>query len=179
MSERKHRRRNSTGSSGISEISWESGSVEGSSQSPRSYCEVRGFPEGSFRPSSDDCGRSHPSSDDCGRSHPRPSSDDCGREVPFPFRPSLDDECDKLLQILEEASYRAVKKIRRTERVHTRMAIDEILSAKDDALSEIEEEKRVFFGAAPGEGEFEKLREEVNSLSGMIDNLAKIVFRAQ
>lgn len=80
-----------------------------------------------------------------------------------------------------EEAYRLNRKIKRTTDRQINIAIEEIMAAKDEAITEIDNAKKEYFysnSCGSSNEEVEKLREDVDKLTVTIDSLTKILFRS-
>lgn len=94
---------------------------------------------------------------------------------------SLDKDLEEICARIEDAGERYIRKIRRAQRTYTRMAIEEIFAAKEDALEEIKNNtldvQGVYKEGNSDEEEVDKLREEVERLKKSVNMLGQVLFR--
>lgn len=117
-----------------------------------------------------------------------PYSPSCSKEESYseetPLHPYVEEVCldkdlDEIFSRIEEAGERYIKKIKRVQRTHTRLAVAEILSAKEDAIEEIKNcsQEEACEEDKYDEEQIEKLRQEMERLKTSVNMLSQVLFR--
>jgi uncharacterized coiled-coil DUF342 family protein len=98
--------------------------------------------------------------------------DDCSRDV--------ERDLGDFIAYIEESGERYIRKLKRAQKFQTRLAIDEIMAAKEDAIEEIKTvctETQESSKQLKPEEDLDKVRQEIERLKNSVNMLSQVLFR--
>jgi len=100
--------------------------------------------------------------------------------LPHECSRGIERDLNDFIAYIEESGERYVRKLKRAQKFQSRLAIDEIMAAKEDAIEEIKtahSETQEASKQLKPEEDLDKLRQEIERLKNSVNMLSQVLFR--